>query len=271
MNELITWYSGDGEIKKQIDYILISDKHKNWVKNVKTKGIANINQNYQHQMIQTDMVIKLKNKNNTKLGNKHIEYDIIGLRNNASELKIDDDISENISELIKIEEKANRKTINEWGKYEHRKFNNILWHKTKTKLNNVQNEKFPKSGINNEINNNPEKTIEEINNGKKLINKRDHIRNNISVEIGKLTEKFDKIKQSNCFNALKNNVIVSKRFIIIEYFDKMEPNINNDWVNIFDRKTKINYNWDDYVIMSKKEKHNDKTKRYTQKNQYAWK
>lgn len=102
------------------------------------------------------------------------------------------------------------------------------------------------------------KTTDEINNGSKLTNKRERIRNNISVEIGKLTEKFGKIRQMDCFDSLKNNVVVSNRFIIIEYFDKTEPNINNDWLNIFDSNTKINYNRGNYVIMSKK-KNNDNT------------
>ena len=36
-NELITWIGGDGDIKKQLDYILISEKQMNWVNNGKQK------------------------------------------------------------------------------------------------------------------------------------------------------------------------------------------------------------------------------------------
>ena len=59
-HEAITWTSGDGEIGKQLDYVMISNKRKNWVSNVKTKGLANISQNYQRAMLQMDITAKLK-------------------------------------------------------------------------------------------------------------------------------------------------------------------------------------------------------------------
>jgi len=47
---------------------MVSNKHKNWVNNSKTLGIANINQNYQHKMLQIDITTKLKKQimTNTK-------------------------------------------------------------------------------------------------------------------------------------------------------------------------------------------------------------
>ena len=53
--ELIAWASGCGNVKKQLDYITISNKRKNWVKYVKTKGIDNTNQHYQHKILQMDI------------------------------------------------------------------------------------------------------------------------------------------------------------------------------------------------------------------------
>ena len=43
---------------------MVSQKHKNWVNNSKTKGIANVNQIYQHRILQMDMTMKLKQNNN---------------------------------------------------------------------------------------------------------------------------------------------------------------------------------------------------------------
>ena len=38
-DDLITWISGGNNIKKQLDYIMISQKRQNWINNSKTKGI----------------------------------------------------------------------------------------------------------------------------------------------------------------------------------------------------------------------------------------
>jgi len=43
---------------------MISQKHKNWVNNSRTKGIADINRIYQHRILQMDITMKLKNKTN---------------------------------------------------------------------------------------------------------------------------------------------------------------------------------------------------------------
>ena len=32
-DKLVTWTRGDGEVQMQLDYLIISEKNKNWVKN----------------------------------------------------------------------------------------------------------------------------------------------------------------------------------------------------------------------------------------------
>ena len=49
--KLETRASGDGEIQRQLDYLMISEKTKNWVRRTEARGQANINQTYQHKII----------------------------------------------------------------------------------------------------------------------------------------------------------------------------------------------------------------------------
>jgi len=57
---LQTWCSGDNNIKKQLDYVTISNKHKNWVINTRIKGTANVNNLYRRNITQMDLTMKLK-------------------------------------------------------------------------------------------------------------------------------------------------------------------------------------------------------------------
>ena len=81
-----------GGSEKQIGYISIIDKRNNWVGNIKTRGIYNKNQNYQHIITQIDIAVKLKNNNETHIvGN--LNYNIND-EENKSELTIDDGIDD---------------------------------------------------------------------------------------------------------------------------------------------------------------------------------
>ena len=62
VSELVTAVSGGGGIKNNLDYIMIIDKRKNRVDNIKTNCNDNTNQNYQRKMIQIDVTKKLKNR-----------------------------------------------------------------------------------------------------------------------------------------------------------------------------------------------------------------
>ena len=140
---LVTWISGDGAIKKQIDYIMISGEHKNWVNNVRTKVIANTNQNFHHRILEMDLTMRLKKVTNEH-GKKHIDFNLNKLRSNPDLLKCENYIdTEKFKELIRNEENTNKNNITNWDKYQHRNFNKTLWSKTKNILNNVQLEQFP--------------------------------------------------------------------------------------------------------------------------------
>ena len=59
---LTTWTSGDGEIQKQLDYIMISKKIKTWLNCSKAKGTDNAHHANQHNIISMEIRVKLKRK-----------------------------------------------------------------------------------------------------------------------------------------------------------------------------------------------------------------
>ena len=58
--KLVTWTSGDGKIKKQLDYILVNKETRNWVNNSRAQGTANPNSENQHKIICMEMRVKFK-------------------------------------------------------------------------------------------------------------------------------------------------------------------------------------------------------------------
>ena len=79
---LATWYSYTGDIQKQLDYILIEHRYRNWVKNITNSAIANINSPMQHRALILDLQITLKANYFTKKHNKFCPYDLNKARNN---------------------------------------------------------------------------------------------------------------------------------------------------------------------------------------------
>ena len=69
-----------GNIKKQLDYIIISNKRKNWVNNAGTKGTANINNIYRRNITQMDITMKLKKITNDTDKGKHINFNLDNMR-----------------------------------------------------------------------------------------------------------------------------------------------------------------------------------------------
>ena len=72
---------------------MISNKHKNWVQNTRTKGIANNNQTHHHRLLQMDITPKLKNNpedGNSK--NKHVNINLNELSHTPNALEINDGI-----------------------------------------------------------------------------------------------------------------------------------------------------------------------------------
>ena len=57
---LTTWPSGDGEIHKQLHYIMISKNMKTWMNYSKAKGTENTNHANQHNIICMEIRVKLK-------------------------------------------------------------------------------------------------------------------------------------------------------------------------------------------------------------------
>ena len=85
---MTTWTSGDGNIQKQLDYILVSDNIKNWINYSKTKGTTNINSTNQREILCMENMVKFK-KQPTAETLKHINFDIDQLRENTHLLTID--------------------------------------------------------------------------------------------------------------------------------------------------------------------------------------
>ena len=57
---LATWYSSDGAISKQLDYILIEHRYRNWVTNITHDTPANMTSPMQQRAIILDLEITLK-------------------------------------------------------------------------------------------------------------------------------------------------------------------------------------------------------------------
>ena len=94
----------DGGIKRQLDYIMINESCKNWIRNVKTKGQADISQIYQHKIITMEINIRLKIKTEEK-GRKRINYDIEELRENPQKLKMAETEQQRIQLIKRITER----------------------------------------------------------------------------------------------------------------------------------------------------------------------
>ena len=87
-DELATWYSYNGETKRQIDYFNISKKHRNWVRNITNNQLANTRQNMQHKLVKIKLQIKLKRDINSNTKNNNI-YDLKEFRLNPGKCKED--------------------------------------------------------------------------------------------------------------------------------------------------------------------------------------
>ena len=87
-NNSITWQNAEEGACKQLDYIMISNKQRNWVTQVRTKGTANPNSTNQHQvlLLLLKMRIRVKKANLTSQ-QRHIQFDIDTLRDNPTDLQ----------------------------------------------------------------------------------------------------------------------------------------------------------------------------------------
>ena len=83
-SNLATWYSYTGEVQKQLDYILIEHRYRNWAKNVTNDTIANINSPMQHRALILDLKITLKANYFTKKQDVSCPYDLNKARANPN-------------------------------------------------------------------------------------------------------------------------------------------------------------------------------------------
>ena len=79
---LATWHSYDGEHSKQIDYIMIDHRYRNWIKEICNKENANIINPMQHRAIIAKIKIKLKTNYFGEKPNDNCPYDIKKFRGN---------------------------------------------------------------------------------------------------------------------------------------------------------------------------------------------
>ena len=85
-----TWTHPNGKIERQIDYVLIDKKHKNWIRKIdKTKDASNTSF-YQHKMIICDIRQNLKKEDKSSHRRKeHINFDLNEMRDDKIKIKTD--------------------------------------------------------------------------------------------------------------------------------------------------------------------------------------
>ena len=142
---LYRWHNKEDGTYKQLDYMMISNKQKNWVTQVRTKGAANPNSDNQHQMLLMKIRIRIKTEQKPQQ-QRHIQYDIDTLRDNPTTLyeemsqgKIDSMIYDKDG-LAAARAQNNNTFINKW--------NTRTWKNMEKKLNQNQQHTSPPTDTN---------------------------------------------------------------------------------------------------------------------------
>merc|ERR1712112_467459 len=73
---LATWHSNDGQLEKQIDYVLINKRYRNWVKNVCNQHNANTSTPMQHKAVIINIQVTLKNNYFESKQDDNCPYDL---------------------------------------------------------------------------------------------------------------------------------------------------------------------------------------------------
>ena len=128
-----TWTHPNGKIERQIDYVLIDKKHKNWIRKIdKTKDASNTSL-YQHKMIICDIRQNLKKEDKSSHRRKeHINFDLNTMRDDK---KIKIDLSKN-EETNKILRKYDDETDNQRRER--------IWKTTARMINKELKNNYPK-------------------------------------------------------------------------------------------------------------------------------
>jgi hypothetical protein len=90
-DDLATWTSPNGKIKKQIDYILVNNHKANWINNVYSAGPANRGNLYGHKIIIANISAKFKDfkKGKENAFRKHNNFDVSKMRDDFENLIFD--------------------------------------------------------------------------------------------------------------------------------------------------------------------------------------
>ena len=73
---LATWYNYEGAISKQLGYILINKRYRNWIKKITNNVISSTNSPMQHRAIIIDIEVTLKASYFNKINDAYCPYDI---------------------------------------------------------------------------------------------------------------------------------------------------------------------------------------------------
>ena len=103
---LTTWDNHDGAQNRQIDYIAIDNKNRNWVINISNKYHANPHFIMQHKILKTPIRIKLKQNQGKTTKDADIQYDIYKLRKEPKTFE------ETIDKILQ----NHTQRIDNWGK-----------------------------------------------------------------------------------------------------------------------------------------------------------
>ena len=121
---LLTRRNTENGTYKQLDYMMVRNKQRNWDAKTRTKGTGNITSTNQHQLLITKIRILIKTENDLFRGHRHIQYDIDTLRGNKHILtgEITNEpthqmLASNatIQELATARHNHNEQQIKQWG------------------------------------------------------------------------------------------------------------------------------------------------------------
>ena len=133
---LVTWRNYEDGEHKQLDYIMISNKQKNWATQSRVEGTANPDSANQHQMLllKIRIRIKIEQKNSNA---RHINFDIDALRDEPKRLLIKDDQVSILDTVTPGEARFNDQ------KKQMRYWNTTAWNTISTHLHMIQEKEFP--------------------------------------------------------------------------------------------------------------------------------
>ena len=181
-----TWYHPNGRNNRQIDYIAITEKQKNWIMNVDKTNYASNTSSRQHRMIIAELSrTRGKPINQNKRRAEHIDFDLNAMRSNndVNKIKLNDQYVKD-----KILKKYENESTNERIKR--------IWTSTKKYIRKQIKDNFPKK---------PKKKVIELNKKEEEIIKTNNEKmNKLKNELESHDEKTERERK---------NLLLKKAFI----------------------------------------------------------